>query len=401
MTGKRCILLGVTGGIAAYKSVELARRLVQEGYRVKTVMTEHATELVTPLTFRTVTGEEVSVRLYEDGGSPIRHLSLAQEADLVVVAPATANIIAKMATGIADDLLSTTLLSATSPVIVAPAMNTEMYRHPATQANLRILEERGVTVVGPASGALACGAEGVGRMVEPDELLAVIREKLAVEKILHNVNILVTAGGTREPIDAVRYIGNYSTGKMGFALAEEARERGAQVTLVSGPTMLKPPVGVNFHQVDTAEEMYRKVLEEAEEAQVIIKAAAVADFAPVKVHPGKVKKAGAELSIELKRTPDILAELGRRKKPGQILVGFSAETEDLLENSLKKLKEKNLDMIVANDISRKDSGFASDYNQAVIITAKGSREELPLLSKRKLAAEVLERVVRLKKENKS
>jgi phosphopantothenoylcysteine decarboxylase/phosphopantothenate--cysteine ligase len=394
---KKCVVLGVTGGIAAYKAVELARRLTQEGYRVKTVMTEHATQLVTPLTFRTVTGEEVGVSLFASQSSPVYHITLAREADVVVVAPATANIIAKMAVGIADDLLSTTLLSTTAPIVLAPAMNTSMLEHPATRENLRVLRERGVTVVGPASGSLACGEEGEGRMVEPEEILRVVREKLGGGNLLQNVRILITAGGTREPIDAVRFIGNYSSGKMGFALAEEARDWGASVTLISGPTLLEPPEGMRFFQVQTAEEMYHLVLREAEEAEVVIKAAAVADFAPVTTYPGKVKKEEADLVIELKRTPDILAELGRRKRPGQILVGFSAETGGILEHSREKMKRKNLDMVIANDVSRRDSGFASDYNRAWVIIGEGEAEELPLMRKRELARIVLERVLQLRR----
>ena len=393
---ERCIVLGVTGGIAAYKAVDLARRLVGEGYRVKAVMTANATRLVAPLTFESVTGEEAAVSLWREGGRPMHHISLAQEADLVLVAPATADIIAKMAAGIADDLLSTTLLSIRCPVIVAPAMNTAMYDHPATRHNLSVLRERGVTVVGPASGSLACGEEGEGRMVEPQELVEAVAGALAGRRGLRGVKVLVTAGGTREPLDAVRYLGNRSSGKMGFALAEAALRQGAEVVLVSGPTWLEPPPGAAFRPVETARQMYDRVLEEARDAGVIIKAAAVSDFAPAKVFSGKVSKEEAELTLELERTPDILAELGSRKRPGQVLVGFSAETGRVLENAAAKMARKNLDLVVANDVSRPDAGFEADTNRACLLSAGGSVEELPLMSKEELARIVLERVVEMR-----
>jgi phosphopantothenoylcysteine decarboxylase / phosphopantothenate---cysteine ligase len=393
---KGCIVLGVSGGIAAYKAVDLARRLIKEGYRVKTVMTANATRLVTPLTFESVTGSDVATSLFREGGQPMYHISLAQEADLVLVAPATADILAKMAAGIADDLLSTTLLSTRAPVIVAPAMNTSMYLHPATRHNLSVLRERGIVVVGPASGSLACGEEGEGRMVEPDELLEAVKRELEGQGSLRGVKVLVTAGGTREPLDAVRFLGNRSSGKMGFALAEAARRQGAEVVLVSGPTWLEPPPGVAFHVVETARQMYQRVLEEAGDAEVVIKAAAVADFTPAKVLPGKVKKEEAELTLELERTPDILAELGVRKRPGQVLVGFSAETGQVLENAAAKLGRKNLDLMVANDVSRPDAGFEVDTNQAWLVSADGAAEELPMMSKAELARVVVERVAELR-----
>jgi len=387
-----CVVLGVSGGIAAYKAVELARRLTQEGYRVKVVMTEHATRLVAPLTFESVTGQEVSVSLWREPGKPMHHISLAREADLILVAPATANIIAKMACGLADDLLSTTLMAARCPVLVAPAMNSAMFRHPATRHNLEVLRERGVEVLGPASGSLACGEEGEGRMLEVEELLESVRRRLGAGSDLAGVKVLVTAGGTREPLDAVRFLGNRSTGKMGFALAEEAARRGAEVVLVSGPTWLEPPAGVTFIPVETAREMLEAVLAEAADAGVVIKAAAVADFAPVRVCEGKLKKERAELLLELKRNPDILAELGRRKRPGQILVGFAAETEELTRNALEKLVSKNLDMIVANDISAPGCGFASEDNRGVLLFSDGKSEELPLMSKREMAEIIVDRV---------
>lgn len=388
----RCVVLGVCGGIAAYKTVELARRLTKEGYRVKVVMTDHATRLIAPLTFESVTGQEVSVSLWREPGRPMHHISLAREADLILVAPATANIIAKMACGLADDLLSTTLLAATCPVLVAPAMNAAMFGHPATRHNLEVLRERGVEILGPASGSLACGEEGEGRMVEVEELLVEVKRRLGEKADLAGVKVLVTAGGTREPLDAVRFLGNRSTGKMGFALAEAAARRGAEVVLVSGPTWLEPPPGVAFIPVETAGEMMEAVLTRAAEVQVVIKAAAVADFAPVRIGEGKIKKDRAELMLELRRNPDILAELGRRKLPGQILVGFAAETEDLVRNAREKMDRKNLDMIVANDLSAPGCGFASDDNRAVLLFSDGSSEDLPLMSKKEMAEVILDRV---------
>ncbi len=314
----------------------------------------------------------------------------------MVVAPATANILAKMAAGIADDLLSTTLLATRAPVLVAPAMNTSMYLHPATRHNLSVLRARGIKVIGPATGSLACGEEGEGRMVEPDEILEAVRRELEERESLRGVKVVVTAGGTREPLDAVRFLGNRSSGKMGFALAEAARMEGAEVVLISGPTWLESPPGVSIRMVETAREMYESVLTEAEDAEVVIKAAAVADFTPASPRTGKVKKEEAELTLELARTPDILAELGARKRPGQILVGFSAETDQVLKNALAKLRRKNLDLMVANDVSRSDAGFDVDSNQAVILAADGTEQELPLMSKAELARIVVERVVELR-----
>ena len=324
------------------------------------------------------------------------HISLAQEADLVLVAPATANILAKMAAGIADDLLSTTLLATRAPVLVAPAMNTRMYEHPATRHNLSVLRERGVKVVGPGSGSLACGEEGEGRMAEPEELLEAVRQELEGRGRLRGVRVVVTAGGTREPLDAVRFLGNRSSGKMGFALAEAALLEGAEVVLVSGPTWLEPPAGAAYFAVETAREMRDCVLREAACADVVIKAAAVADFAPAQAVPGKVKKEEAGLTLELERTPDILAELGAAKRPGQVLVGFSAETGQVLENAAGKLRRKNLDLVVANDVSRPDAGFDVDTNQAVLVEADGTAEELPLMTKAELARLVVERVAEIR-----
>ncbi len=391
---KKCVLLGVTGGIAAYKSVDIARKLSQQGYRVKVVMTESATRLVTPLTFRTLTGEPVGTSLFEGNDSPINHISLAQEADLALVAPATANILAKMARGIADDLLSTTLLATSAPIIVAPAMNEVMYRHPATQENLEILRVRGVILVGPGTGGLACLDVGEGRMVEPEEIVKVALDVLQGPADLAGKSIMVSAGGTREPIDAVRFVGNRSSGKMGYALAEEAARRGAEVLLITAPAAIEPPTGVEVVHVETAREMAEEVADRAPQYQAVIMAAAVADFRPAQQSEGKLKKETASLQVELERTEDILRGLGDTKRPGQVLVGFSAETDDLIENSRKKLEAKHLDLIIANDVSGKDTGFESDMNEGFMIEASRI-QELPRQSKSEMAGRILDRVKEL------
>ncbi len=391
-----CVVFGVTGGIAAYKAVEVVRRLAERGLDVRVVMTEHATRLVGPDTFRAVSGNPVSLHLFGAPGPAMEHISLARAADLVVVAPATANILAKMAHGLADDLLSTTLLATRAPVLVAPAMNREMYRHPATQENLRKLRERGVHVVGPESGALACGEEGEGRMAEPPSIVEAALRILGIKGDLSGRRVLVTAGGTREPLDPVRFIGNRSSGKMGYALAETAREMGAEVVLVSGPTHLEAPGGVERVMVETAEEMRREVLSRSEGCAAVVMAAAVADFTPASRSEEKIKRAGKEgLTLELVPTPDILGELRDRKKPGQVLVGFAAETGDLLGNARKKMEDKGVDLLVANDVTRPGSGFESDFNQAVILHRDGREEQLDLMPKRELAQRIWEAVAGL------
>ncbi len=388
---KKCVLLGVTGGIAAYKSVDIARRLSQRGFRVKVVMTDSATRLVAPLTFRTLTGERVGTSLFEGNDDPIYHISLAQEADLALVAPATANIIAKMARGIADDLLSTTLLATEAPIIVAPAMNEVMYRHPATQENLEILRSRGITIIGPGTGDLACLDVGEGRMVEPEEIVAEVLARLEGPLDLAGRKILVTAGGTREPLDAVRFIGNRSSGKMGYAMAGEAARRGADVLLITAPASVETPAGVEVVRVTTAEEMAEQVKQRAPEFDAIVMAAAVADFKPAASRADKIKKEDAALELELERTEDILKSLGGMKRKGQVLVGFSAETDDLLENSRRKLEAKNLDLIVANDVSGTDAGFEADNNQGYLIELSGITE-LPMQSKQAMAGQILDRL---------
>ncbi len=387
------ILLGVTGGIAAYKAVDVARRLTRLGFRVKVVMTENATRLVGPPTFRAVTSNPVAISLFADGGAPMEHIDLAREADLVLVAPATANIIAKFAHGLADDLLSTTLLATRAPVVMAPAMNREMWSHPATVANLEILRERGVRLVGPESGSLACGEEGPGRMSEPEAIVETVLSIFGMRSALSGVKVLVTAGGTREPIDPVRYIGNRSSGKMGHALASTAARMGAEVQMVSGPSVLECPQGVERVLVETAEEMREEVLKRAPACRVVVMAAAVADFMPVRAHNEKIKRGDMEkLVLELTRTPDILAELSEKKCEGQVLVGFAAETGDLLGKAREKMRKKKVDMMVANDVTYPGSGFDSDYNRAVLLFADGREVELDLMPKVDLAARIWEEV---------
>jgi len=392
----QCIVVGVTGGIAAYKAVDLSRQFILHGFDVKVVMTEHATHLVGPATFRAITGNPVSVSIFAEGGAPMQHISLARDADLVVVAPATANIVAKMANGLADDLLSTTLLATRAPILVAPAMNLEMYGHAATRENLEILRSRGVHIVGPESGSLACGEEGEGRMTEPARIVDAALEILGHTANMTGRKVLVTAGGTREPIDPVRYIGNRSSGKMGYALAMSAKRMGARVTLISGPVSIEPPRGVEVIDVETAGDMWREVVEKQKECDVVVMAAAVADFTPASLSEEKIKKEGREgLRLELVPTLDILGELGKNKKSGQIIIGFAAETEGLLENAGRKLREKGADLMVANDVSIPGSGFDSDNNQVVLVFPDGRVVELDIMPKIELAARIWEIVIAL------
>ncbi|MEW6553141.1 MAG: bifunctional phosphopantothenoylcysteine decarboxylase/phosphopantothenate--cysteine ligase CoaBC [Actinomycetota bacterium] len=391
-----CIVLGVSGGIAAYKAVDVARRFTALGFDVRVIMTEHATRLVGPATFRSVTGNPVAVGMFEDTWPPMQHITLARNADLVVVAPATANLLARMAHGLADDLLSTTLLATRSPVLVAPAMNVEMWKHPATKDNLQVLRRRGVRTVGPESGALACGEEGEGRMSEPAIIVEAALQIMGVKKSLEGRQVLVTAGGTREPIDPVRFVGNRSSGKMGYALAETARRMGADVVLVSAPSQLAPPRGVKVITVETADEMWDEVTALAPECDVVVMAAAVADFTPARRSAEKIKKEGRDgLVIELEPTRDILMHLGEVKAPGQVLVGFAAETGDLMEHAREKMRAKKADMLVANDVTARGSGFDSDTNQAVLLFTDGRVAELDLMPKAELAVRIWEEVVGL------
>lgn len=386
----KTILLGITGGIAAYKSCNIVRLLQKRGARVKVVMSEHAAEFVGPLTFRALTNEPVAVGLFDDPSDPIHHISLAQEPDLVVVAPATANIIAKMASGIADDLISTTLLATPRPIVIAPAMNNGMWKAPATQDNMATLRDRGVHVVGPGSGYLACGDVDTGRMSEPEDIVEAICEVLnPVPQDLTGKRIVITAGPTHEPIDPVRFIGNRSSGKMGIALAGKAARRGAEVALVLGPTSLDVPRGVECVHVQTAAEMLQAALSAFQTADAAICAAAVADYTPAASADHKLKKANERLDcIELAETVDILAELSRQKRE-RCVIGFAAETDNVVEYAQRKLARKGCDAIIANDVSRADSGFGTDTNKAWIVS-KAVTQELPVLTKPQLADTILD-----------
>jgi phosphopantothenoylcysteine decarboxylase/phosphopantothenate--cysteine ligase len=396
----RNIVLGVTGGIAAYKSADLASKLSQAGAIVDVIMTEAATHFISPLTFQTLTHRPVVIEMFALlKEMEIAHTSLAERADLLIVAPATANTIAKMAQGIADNMLTATFLSTTAPVIVAPAMEEKMYENPATQANLSTLRERGVVIVGPAYGRLASGRIGKGRLAEVSEIIGTIRMVLGREGELAGKRVLVTAGGTREPIDPVRFIGNPSSGKMGYALAEEARDRGAEVTLISAPTTLAKPVGVKFVAVETAKEMFDGVMSAIPESDILLMAAAVADYRVENRARRKIKKEEREeITLRLVRNPDILSEVARRRdemaKP-LVVVGFAAETEDLVEKARAKLLKKKLDLIVANDITSPDSGFGVDTNRVTIIDREGNIEALPLLKKTEVAEIVLDKATEL------
>ena len=396
LTGKR-ILLGVTGSIAAYKAVELLRLFTKAGAEVQVVMTEAATKFVAPLTFESLSRQTVLLDMWSLAYSHrIGHIEATQKADCFVVAPATAQTIARLALGLADDFLSSIYLASRCPVLVAPAMDCDMFEHPALQDNLKRLRERGVQIVEPDLGPLASGMVGRGRLAELPEIVAAIERILAPRQDLADRVILVTAGPTREPLDPVRFLSNRSSGKMGYAIAAAAAARGARVLLVSGPTALPSPHGVDMLHVETAQEMYEAVLAKLPLAEVVIKAAAVADYRPV--HPAlqKIKKGGAVPEIVLEPTPDILAEVGKQKGR-RILVGFAAETEDLIRHARGKLDRKHLDLVIANDVSQSGSGFDADTNLVKILDAKGDVEELPLLSKNEVAGRILDRVVDLLK----
>jgi phosphopantothenoylcysteine decarboxylase/phosphopantothenate--cysteine ligase len=388
------IALGVCGGIGAYKSVEVARGLQKHGHDVIAVMTRSAKNFVGTVTFEAITRHRVLTSQFEPGAnSDIEHIALASSIDLLLVAPATANIIGKFANGIADDFLTSLYLATKAPVLMAPAMNTHMLEHDAVRRNLDVLSARGVRFVEPGSGYLACGWIGKGRLAEPDEIVAAANHILTPTGPLKGKRVLVTAGPTRESLDPVRFIGNRSSGKMGYALAEAARRRGADVVLVSGPTELKPPSGVEAAQVTTAAQMRDVVIGRAASADVVIMAAAVSDYAPLTAAAQKVHKDENELTLKLVRTPDILAELGRLRagKDRPLLVGFAAETTDLIAQARKKLRDKGVDMIVANDVSRSDAGFNVDTNEVTIVSASGE-ETLPLQPKSVIAGQLIERI---------
>lgn len=384
------ILLGVSGGIAAYKAAELTRLLVKAGAEVQVVMTQSAMRFVGPATFAALSHRSVPTDVF-DSPELVVHVKLARWADIVVVAPATANLIAKMANGIADDMLTNVLLTASSPILIAPAMHTEMWLHAATQQNVQTLLGRGVAVVEPEEGELAGGDEGIGRLAEPATILRAVAEAASHRGDLAGVRFLVTAGGTQEPIDPVRFIGNRSSGKMGFAVAAEAARRGADVTLVSGPTWLPDPERVTVVRVRTAAEMLEEVVSRFDASDVVVKAAAVADFRPAAPAEGKIRKDEGLPQIRLEPTVDILAELGRRKT-GQMLVGFSAETDDAVARARKKLSAKSLDMIVTNVVTEPGAGFEHDTNRAVLITADGSEHDLPLQTKSQMAGALCDQI---------
>ena len=393
MLAGKTVVLGVCGGIAAYKAVEIVSRLVKAGAAVHVIMTEAATKFVTPLTFREISGQPVYTTMWDEPKLwNVEHIALARRADLFVVAPATANLIGKLAHGIADGFLCTTILATVAPVLLAPAMNTNMYMNQATQENLATLRRRGIAILEPASGALACGAEGVGRLPEPVDIVKRIEEHFRHAGTMAGLKVLVTAGGTREAIDPVRFIGNRSSGKMGYALAAAAAARGATVTLVSGPVSLKAPLGVKVISVESATQMWDAVMAEFPDTDIVIKAAAVADFRPESVELQKIKKASGTLTIQLTKNPDILAELGNRKT-NQFLVGFAAETQDLLRHAEEKLRKKNLDMLVANDVTLAGAGFDSDTNIVRLLEPDGTVEELPQMSKKELGELLLDRIV--------
>ena len=392
LRGRR-ILIGVTGGIAAYKAVILTRLLRLHGASVRVVMTRSAERFVGPATFAALSEHRVYTDLWEEPGA-VLHVRLAHETDLAVVAPATANVIAKLAQGIADDLLTSTLLEASCPIVVAPAMHSGMWEHPATQANVTALAQRGVCMVGPVTGSLAAGDDGMGRMSEPDDIVSAIADVLAAAGDLSGRRIVVTAGPTWEPIDLVRFVGNRSTGKMGFAVASEAFARGADVTLVVGPGTVEPPEGPIVVRITTAQEMRDAVLDAAAVADAVVMAAAVADFRPSSVSAGKLKKEDGAPLIELVPTPDILAELGAAKAD-RVLVGFAAETRDVEGGGREKLRRKGLDLLVANEVGREGTGFGSDTNRAAILAADGTDEPLREWDKRELAAAICDRLAKL------
>ena len=390
----KSVVLGVSGGIAVYKAVELLRLLTKAGANVDVIMTKNACEFVTPLTFQTLSGNPVHTDLFNlSQEQEIDHISLADRADLFVLAPATANIIGKVAQGLADDLLTTSVMATKAPVLVVPAMNSNMYENPVYQRNQKQLIEFGYHVMEPTSGALACGWEGQGKLPDPTEILAVAQSVITPKDLL-GFRVMVTAGPTREKIDPVRYISNFSSGKMGFAIAAVAQQRGAQVTLIAGPTHLTVPSGVRCVPVCSAEEMRTAVFNHLEDADVVIKAAAVADYRPVDSLPEKMKKTADELSLHLQRTPDILAELGEQKGD-RVLIGFAAETERLLVHAAEKLQKKNLDLIVANDITEEGAGFDVDTNVVRFLHADGRVDELEKMSKIRVAQQLLNQVVLL------
>lgn len=390
----KTVLLGVTGGIASYKAAALASALVKQHCQVEVVMTEHATKFVTPLTFEQLTGRRTMVDTFDRNFShQVEHIALAQRTDLVLIAPATANVCAKLAHGLADDMLTTTVLACKCPKLIAPAMNTNMYENPVTQDNLDILRRYSWEVIAPASGRLACGAVGAGKMPEPEDLLQHVLRQLACPHDLEGKHVLVTAGPTQESLDPVRYLTNHSTGQMGYAIAREAMLRGAQVTLVSGQVALDPVPFVETRPVTTAEDMYGEIQKLLPTTDILIKAAAVADYRPANVADDKMKKSDSDLSIPLERTHDILGWVAEHRHPGLFVCGFSMETRDMIANSRGKLERKKLDMIVANNLKVAGAGFGGHTNVVTILTKDGE-QELPLMGKDEVAAHLLDEIQR-------
>jgi phosphopantothenoylcysteine decarboxylase / phosphopantothenate---cysteine ligase len=399
ITGKT-IVLGVTGGIAAFKAAALCSQLVQKGAKVHVILTKSAMQFIQPLTFQALSRNHVTTDTFEEKDpSKIAHIDLADRADFIVVAPATANFLAKAALGLADDMLTTTLLATEAPVMVCPAMNVHMYNHPAVQKNLSLLKTMGILFVEPGEGFLACGYVGKGRMAEPEQITKEIEHYFLSKKDLQGTRILITAGATRERIDPVRFLSNRSTGKMGYAIAQAARDRGAEVVLVSGVTNVNPLSGVQMVFIESAEEMFQAVVAHAGNADIIIKAAAVADYRPAAVHSQKMKKKDENLTIQLERTKDILHYLGQHKKAGQVLVGFAAETNNVMEYALDKINRKNLDFIAANNVAQEGAGFGVDTNIVQLYDKDGLIKSLPKMDKRNVAQQILD-VAKMKLKDK-
>ncbi|UOQ85523.1 bifunctional phosphopantothenoylcysteine decarboxylase/phosphopantothenate--cysteine ligase CoaBC [Gracilibacillus salinarum] len=389
LKGKK-ILLGVSGGIAVYKAVALTSKLTQAGAEVKVLMTSHAQEFVTPLTFQAISRNPVYTDTFDEKDSKkIAHIDLADWADMVIIAPATANVIGKIAGGIADDMLTTTLLATQAPVYIAPAMNVHMYQHPAVIQNMQSLDAWGYRFIEPGEGYLACGYVGKGRLEEPEKMVELLESETNRCSGWQGKKVLITAGPTREALDPVRYFTNYSSGKMGYALAQAAMEQGADVTLISGPVHLSPPQRVQFVKVNSAADMFDKVKQYYQDMDVIIKSAAVADYTPAIVHNQKLKKQGSSMTIEMERTTDILQFLGE-EKTHQYLVGFAAETDNVMDYAKSKLTKKNLDAIVMNDVGNKEIGFASDQNEVVVLTKDGKEQSLPQSSKKDIAKAIIQ-----------
>ncbi len=398
MLRNKVIVLGVSGSIAAYKAAEIASQLTQAGAKVNVILTEEAVQFISPVTFRAITGRPVVTEMFDlDSEFSIEHVSLAKAADVVVISPATANIIAKLAAGVADDMLCCTVLATKAPVIIAPAMETNMYNNPVTQDNLSKLKVRKFLIIGPATGWLASGKEGLGRLADVNDIIRSIRQVVERSGNLAGKHIVVTAGGTQEPVDPVRYVSNRSSGKMGYALAEAARDRGAKVTLITAPVSLLEPEGVEVVKINTAQEMLQAVEKATRQADALVMAAAVADYRPAKVAKDKIKKEESGLTLRLECTPDILGSI----KGNLIKVGFAAESGNLVENARQKRKQKGLDFIVANDITTKDSGFGTDTNRVTIIDRQGKVDSLPLMPKREVADKVLDKVAKLLRKQKS